>query len=209
MAKVYEIKHPLVRHKLTLMRDSQTGVKEFREATRELAMLLCYEATRDLPMKKISIETPVAHATCEVISGARIAFVPILRAGLGLLDGCLTLIPNAKVAHLGLYRDPDSLMPVTYYDKVPTDICHRQAIILDPMVATGGSMIAAIEKLKEKGVTEIKVIALLMSQKSVDTITQAHEDVEIYCAAIDSEVNDHGYIVPGLGDAGDRLYGTK
>ncbi len=209
MAKVTIITHPLVRHKLTLMRDSQTSGKEFREAAQELAMLLVYEATRDLPMKEISIETPLAQATCPVISGARIAFVPILRAGLGLLDGGLALIPNAKVAHLGLYRDPATLQPVTYYEKMPKDICERECIIMDPMCATAGSMTAAIDLLKEKGVKKIKVICLMMSQFAVDELSRLYPDIEVYTSGVDAELNDHGYIIPGLGDAGDRLYGTK
>lgn len=203
------VSHPLVCHKLALMRDRQTGVKEFREATREIASLLCYEATRDLPMKQINIETPLAQANCAVISGARICIVPILRAGMGMLEGALQLIPNAKVAHLGLYRNPDTMQAVAYYDKVPADIADRQAFVVDAMVATGNSMITAIDALKAKGVKKVTIIALLMSQVGVDAVLAAHPDVEIYTAAVDPELSDAGYILPGMGDASDRIYGTK
>lgn len=209
MAQIHVMDHPLILHKLSLMRDRQTGVKEFREATREIAMLMCYEATRDLPIKEISIETPLAHASARVISGKKIAFVPILRAGLGMLDGMLELIPAAKVGHLGLYRDPQSLKPVEYYAKLPVDIAERDVILIDPMVATGGSAAAAIDSLKARGVKHIKLMCLLSTQKGLDVVQKSHPDVEIFTAAIDPELNEDGYIVPGLGDAGDRIFGTK
>lgn len=209
MAKIHVMDHPLILHKLSLMRDQQTGVKEFREATREIAMLMCYEATRDLPLKTIQIETPLAHAKVRVISGKKIAFVPILRAGLGMVDGMLELIPTAKVGHLGLYRDPETLKPVSYYCKLPSDIAEREVIVIDPMVATGGSAAAAVEMLKEKGVKNIKLMCLLATQTGLDTVQAAHDDVEIFVAAIDEGLNEHGYIVPGLGDAGDRIFGTR
>ena len=209
MATVHVMDHPLILHKLSLMRDRQTGVKEFREATREIATLMCYEATRDLPLKTIQIETPLAYAKVRVISGKKIAIVPILRAGLGMIDGMLELIPAAKVGHLGLYRDPDTLKPVDYYCKLPADIANRDVIIVDPMVATGGSAAAAIQTLKDKGAQHIKMICLLATQEGLDAVQKAHDDVEIFVAAIDPELDEHGYIVPGLGDAGDRIFGTK
>lgn len=209
MAQIHVMDHPLILHKLSLMRDRQTGVKEFREATREIAMLMCYEATRDLPLKEITIETPLAHASARVISGKKIAFVPILRAGLGMLDGMLELIPAAKVGHLGLYRDPQSLKPVEYYAKLPVDIAERDVILIDPMVATGGSAAAAIDSLKARGVKHIKLMCLLSTEEGLNVVQSSHPDVEIFTAAIDPELNEDGYIVPGLGDAGDRIFGTK
>ena len=209
MAQIHVMDHPLILHKLSLMRDRQTGVKEFREATREIAMLMCYEATRDLPLKEINIETPLAHAKARVISGKKIAFVPILRAGLGMIDGMLELIRAAKVGHLGLYRDPDTLKPVEYYAKLPVDIAERDVIVIDPMVATGGSAAEAISALKKRGVKHIKLMCLLSTQEGLDVVQKEHPDVEIFTAAIDPELNEHGYIVPGLGDAGDRIFGTK
>lgn len=209
MAQVHVMDHPLIVHKLSLMRDQQTGVKEFREATREIAMLMCYEATRDLPLKTIQIETPLAHAKVRVISGKKIAFVPILRAGLGMVDGMLELIPTAKVGHLGLYRDPQTLQPVDYYCKLPHDVAEREVIVLDPMVATGGSAAAAIQKIKDQGVKHIKLMCLLATPTGIETVQKAHPDVEIFVAAIDEGLNDQGYIVPGLGDAGDRIFGTR
>ncbi len=206
---VHEMDHPLILHKLSLMRDKQTGVKEFREATREIAMLMCYEATRDLPLKTIEIETPVAHARVRVISGKKIAIVPILRAGLGMVDGMLELIPTAKVGHLGMYRDPDTLKPVSYYCKMPQDIAERDCLIVDPMLATGGSSAAGIQVLKDMGVKHIKLMCLLAAPEGLALIQQEHPDVEIFVAAVDERLNDHGYIVPGLGDAGDRIFGTK
>lgn len=201
--------HPLILHKLSLMRDSQTGVKEFREATREVAMLMCYEATRDLPLKTIQIETPLARAKARVISGKKLAFIPILRAGLGMVDGMLELIPTAKVGHLGLYRDPDTMKPVEYYCKLPVDVAERDVIVIDPMVATGGSATAAVQTLKDRGVKHIKLMCLLATPVGLEAVQKAHPDVDIFVAAIDEGLNDHGYIVPGLGDAGDRIFGTK
>lgn len=206
---VHEMDHPLILHKLSLMRDKQTGVKEFREATKEIAMLMCYEATRDLPLKTIEIETPVAHAKVRVISGKKIAIVPILRAGLGMVDGMLELIPTAKVGHLGMYRDPDTLKPVSYYCKMPADIAERDCLIVDPMLATGGSSSAAIQVLRDMGVKHIKLMCLLAAPEGLEVVQRDHPDVEIFVAAIDEKLNDHGYIVPGLGDAGDRIFGTK
>ncbi len=209
MGTVHVMDHPLILHKLSLMRDSQTGVKEFREATREIAMLMCYEATRDLPLKIIQIETPLAHARARVISGKKLAFVPILRAGLGMVDGMLELIPAAKVGHLGLYRDPETMKPVDYYCKLPVDIAERDVILIDPMVATGGSAAAAIQTLKGQGVKHIKLMCLLSTPVGIKAVQDAHPDVDIFVAAIDEGLNEHGYIVPGLGDAGDRIFGTK
>ena len=209
MGTVHVMDHPLILHKLSLMRDSQTGVKEFREATREVAMLMCYEATRDLPLKTIQIETPLARAKARVISGKKLAFIPILRAGLGMVDGMLELIPTAKVGHLGLYRDPDTMKPVEYYCKLPVDVADRDVIVIDPMVATGGSATAAVQTLKDRGVKHIKLMCLLATPVGLETVQKAHPDVDIFVAAIDEGLNDHGYIVPGLGDAGDRIFGTK
>lgn len=209
MAMVHEMEHPLIRHKLSLMRDKTTGVKEFREATSEIAMLMCYEATRDLPLKEISIETPLAPARVEVISGKKMALVPILRAGLGMVEGMLQLIPAAKVGHIGLYRDPSTLQPIEYYCKLPNDINERDVLLLDPMLATGGSAVAAIDGLKRRGVSNIKLLVLLAAPEGIEVLQKAHPDVDIFVAAIDEKLNDHGYIVPGLGDAGDRIFGTK
>lgn len=209
MAMVHEMEHPLIRHKLSLMRDKTTGVKEFREATSEIAMLMCYEATRDLPLKEITIETPVAPARVEVISGKKMALVPILRAGLGMVEGMLQLIPAAKVGHIGLYRDPNTLQPIEYYCKLPNDIDERDVLLLDPMLATGGSAVAAIDGLKRRGVSNIKLMVLLAAPEGIEVVQKAHPDVDIFVAAIDERLNDHGYIVPGLGDAGDRIFGTK
>lgn len=209
MAAVHIMDHPLIQHKLTLMRDKTTGVKEFREAVSEIATLMCYEATRDLPLKEITIETPVALAKAQVISGKKMAIVPILRAGLGMVDGMLSLIPAAKVGHIGLYRDPETLQPVEYYCKLPSDIADRDVIVVDPMLATGGSASAAIQFLKNYGVKHIKLMNIIAAPQGVDTVHQDHPDVEIFVAAVDEKLNEHGYIVPGLGDAGDRIFGTK
>ena len=209
MSNVHIVDHPLIAHKLTLIRDKTTGVKEFREAISELAMLLCYEATRDLPLKEIEIDTPVAMTKSKVISGKKLAVVPILRAGIGMVDGILNLIPSAKVGHIGLYRDPVTTKPVEYYCKLPEDVSEREVIVLDPMLATGGSAIAAIQLLKDKGVEHIKMMNIIAAPEGTAAVTASHPDVEIYCAAMDERLNDHAYIVPGLGDAGDRLFGTK
>ena len=209
MGTVHVMDHPLILHKLSLMRDSQTGVKEFREATREIAMLMCYEATRDLPLKTIQIETPLAHAKARVISGKKLAFVPILRAGLGMIDGMLELIPTAKVGHLGLYRDPETLKPVNYYCKLQVDIAERDVIVVDPMLATGGSAAAAVTFLKKRGCRHIKLMCIIGAPEGVAVVQEKHPDVDIYLAALDDHLNEHGYIVPGLGDAGDRIFGTR
>ena len=209
MATVHEMDHPLIKHKLSLMRDKTTGVKEFREAASEIAMLMCYEATRDLPLKEITIETPVSEARVQVISGKKIALVPILRAGLGMVEGILEMIPAAKVCHIGLYRNPETLQPIEYYCKLPSDINERDVLLLDPMLATGGSAIAAIDGLKRRGVKHIKLMNLIGAPEGVAAVQKAHPDVEIFVGAIDEKLNDHGYIVPGLGDAGDRIFGTK
>lgn len=203
------LNHPLLQHKLTLLRDKQTGSKEFREMVSEIAMLMCYEATRDLPLKEVEIETPVALAKTKVISGKKLAFIPILRAGLGMVDGVLQMVPAAKVGHIGLYRDPESLRPVDYYVKLPDDICDREVILLDPMLATGGSAVEAIALLKRKGVQHIKFMCIIAAPEGMKTLSDAHPDVPVFCAALDDHLNEHGYIVPGLGDAGDRLFGTK
>lgn len=209
MANVHEMDHPLIKHKLSLMRDRKTGVKEFREATAEIAMLMCYEATRDLPLKEITIETPMAEARVKVISGKKIALVPILRAGLGMVEGILKMIPAAKVGHIGLYRDPNTLQPIEYYCKLPVDISERDVLLLDPMLATGGSAIAAIDGLKRRGVKHIKLMNLIASPQGVEAVQKSHPDVEIFIAGLDEKLNDKGYILPGLGDAGDRIFGTR
>jgi uracil phosphoribosyltransferase len=209
MEKVFIMDHPLIQHKLTLIRDKNTGSKEFRELIGEIAMLICYEATRHLPLKEVEIETPISIAKAKVISGKKLAFVPILRAGLGMVDGVLKLVPAAKVGHIGLYRDPDSLSPVDYYCKLPYDIEEREVIILDPMLATGGSAIQAVSLVKSKGAKSIKFMCIIAAPEGLAALTQAHPDVEVFCAALDEKLNEHSYIVPGLGDAGDRLFGTK
>ena len=209
MAQVHVMDHPLIVHKLSLMRDKYTGSKEFREAVEEISSLLCYEATRDLPLKEVEIETPIAHAKVRYISGKKLAVVCILRAGLGMVDGILDLIPSAKIGHIGLYRDPDTLQPVEYYCKLPNDIESRDVIVVDPMLATGGTANAAIKFLKNYGVKNIKLLSILAVPESISVIQEQHPDVDIYCAAIDEKLNDKGYIVPGVGDAGDRLFGTK
>ncbi len=209
MAQVHVMDHPLILHKLALMRDKSTGVKEFREAVSEIAMLMCYEATRDLPLKEITIETPIAEAKVRVISGKKLAIIPILRAGLGMVDGVLNLIPTAKVGHIGLYRDPETLQPVEYYCKLPNDIEERDVIVVDPMLATGGSAVAAIEFLKNYGVKNIKLMNIIAAPCGIEAVQKAHPNVEIFTAAIDEKLNESSYIVPGLGDAGDRIFGTK
>ena len=206
---VHIFDHPLIQHKLAILRDERTGVKEFREIVSEIATLMCYEATRDLPTEEVTIKTPVATGTFRTLAGKKLAIVPVLRAGLGMVDGILTLIPSAKVGHIGLYRDPDSLEPVEYYCKMPTDIAERDVIILDPMLATGGSASAAIQFIKNYDVKHIKLMNIIAAPEGVERVRKDHPDVEIYCAALDEKLNDHGYIVPGLGDAGDRIFGTK
>jgi len=201
--------HPLIQHKLSILRDINTGVKVFREVVSEMAMLMCYEAMRELPLEEVSIMTPVAEANVNVLAGKKLALVPILRAGLGMVDGILELVPSAKVAHIGLYRDPETLDAVEYYCKMPHDISERDCFILDPMLATGGTAVAAAQFLKDAGVHSIKLLTLLSAPPGVEKMEKAHPDVEIITCAIDPQLNNHGYIVPGLGDAGDRIFGTK
>lgn len=209
MEKVHVLDHPLLQHKLSILRDEGTGVKDFRQVVGEIAALMCYEATRDLPLEEVEIQTPIDKATVKMLAGKKLAIVPILRAGLGMVEGILTLIPSAKVGHIGLFRDPETLSPVKYYCKMPSDISERDVIILDPMLATGGSASAAIQFMKEYGVQNIKLMNILAAPEGIARIQADHPDVEIYCAAVDEKLNEHGYIVPGLGDAGDRIFGTK
>ena len=201
--------HPLLQHKLSILRDENTGVKDFREVVSEIATLMCYEATRDLPLEEVEIKTPITTAKFKTIAGKKLAIVPVLRAGLGMVDGILTLIPSAKVGHIGLYRDPDTLEPVEYYCKLPNDIAEREVFILDPMLATGGSASAAIQFIKNYEVKNIKLMNIIAAPEGIQRVHHDHPDVDIYCAALDEKLNDHGYIVPGLGDAGDRIFGTK
>jgi uracil phosphoribosyltransferase len=209
MSKVITIDHPLVQHKLSLLRDKDTGCKAFRELVYELAMLMAYEVTRDLELKEIEIETPICKTTVQTLANEKIAVIPILRAGLGMADGIMSLIPNAKVGHIGLYRNPDTLMPTGYYCKLPQDIADRETIIVDPMLATGNSGIEAIHILKENKCSSIRFVSLIAAPEGIAAMREAHPDVDIYVAHIDEKLNEHGYIVPGLGDAGDRLFGTK
>ncbi|KOS60807.1 uracil phosphoribosyltransferase [Lysinibacillus agricola] len=209
MSKVYVFDHPLIQHKLTYIRDKNTGTKEFRELVDEVATLMAFEITRDMPVEEIEVETPVTVAKTKVLSGKKIAIVPILRAGIGMVDGVLKLIPAAKVGHIGLYRDPETLKPVEYYAKLPADVEERDFIIVDPMLATGGSAVEAINSLKKRGAKSIKFMCLIAAPEGVKVIQEEHPDVDIYIAALDEKLDDHGYIVPGLGDAGDRLFGTK
>ncbi len=209
MSNVHVFDHPLIQHKLSVLRDKNTGVKVFRELVGEIAMLMCYEATRDLPLEEVDIETPVATAKCRQIAGKKLAVVPILRAGLGMVDGMVALMPNVKVGHIGLYRDPETLEPVKYYFKMPPDISERDVIIVDPMLATGGSAAAAAMFLKEVGVKHIKLMSIIGAPEGVERMQSEHPDVDIFVAALDEHLNEHGYIVPGLGDAGDRIFGTK
>jgi uracil phosphoribosyltransferase len=209
MGKVFICDHPLIQHKLTFIRDENTNTKDFRELVDEVATLMAYEITRDIPLEKTTVKTPVTTAECQVISGRMLGLIPILRAGLGMVDGILKLLPAAKVGHIGLYRDPETLQPVEYYTKLPTDVTERELIVIDPMLATGGSAIAAIDVLKKRNCSQIKLMCLIAAPEGIQATQQAHPDIDIYVAAIDSHLNDHGYIVPGLGDAGDRLFGTK
>ncbi len=206
---VHVLDHPLLQHKLSILRNKNTGVKDFREVVGEIATLMCYEATRDLPVEQVEIETPVAKAKVNVIAGKKLAIVPVLRAGLGMVDGILTLIPSAKVGHIGLYRDPTTHEPVEYYCKMPDDIESREVIILDPMLATGGSASAAIQFIKNYGCKNIKLMNIIAAPEGIERVRKDHPDVDIYVAAVDEKLNDHAYIVPGLGDAGDRIFGTK
>ncbi len=209
MDSVFVFDHPLIQHKVSLLRDKNTNTKEFRELVSEIAMLMGYEVTRNMPLKEVEIETPVGIAKTKVISGKKLGIVPILRAGLGMVDGMLSLLPMAKVGHIGLYRDPETLEPVEYYCKLPVDVEEREIVVLDPMLATGGSASAAIQFIKNRGVQNIKLMCLIAAKAGIERIRKDHPDVEIYCAAVDEVLNDHAYIVPGLGDAGDRLFGTK
>jgi uracil phosphoribosyltransferase len=209
MGKLTVIDHPLIQHKLSLIRDKNTGSKEFRELVEEISMLMGYEVTRDLALEEVEIETPVGMAKAKVLSGKKIGVVPILRAGLGMVDGILNLIPAARVGHVGMYRDPETLQPVEYYCKLPQDVGERDLLLLDPMLATGGSASATITLLKQKGAKNIKLVCLVAAPYGVEVIQRDHPDVDIFVATVDERLNDHGYIVPGLGDAGDRLFGTK
>ena len=209
MSNVHVFDHPLIQHKLSVLRDKRTSVKEFREIISEISMLMCYEATRDLPVEEIQVETPVDTATCYQIAGKKLAIAPILRAGLGMVDGMVRMMPNAKVGHVGLFRDPETLEPVKYYFKMPADIAERDVIVVDPMLATGGSAVAAVNFLKEAGARHIKLMDIIAAPEGVEAMQKAHPDVDIFVAALDDHLNDHGYIVPGLGDAGDRIFGTK
>lgn len=209
MSKVFIMNHPLIQHKVSRLRSVDTGSKEFRELVREVSQLMCFEATRELSLEDYDIETPLGHAVGKRIAGKNLSIVPILRAGLGMVDGMLDLVPTAKVGHIGLYRDPETLQPVEYYCKLPQDIAERDLFVLDPMLATGGSAVAAIQFIKDKGAKNINFLCLLAAPEGIEKLQTAHPDVTIYVAVLDEKLNDHGYIVPGLGDAGDRLFGTK
>lgn len=209
MADLHIINHPLVQHKISLLRDKNTGTKEFRELVSEIAMFICYEATRDLPLKEVEIETPVAVAKTKVISGRKLAFVPILRAGLGMIDGVTALVPAAKIGHIGIFREPDTKEAVKYYSKMPDDIAERHVIIVDPMLATGNSAVAAIDELKKLGVKNIKFMCIVCSPEGVEALRVNHPDVDVYTGVMDDGLNEDKYIVPGVGDAGDRIFGTK
>ena len=209
MAKVVILDHPLIHHKLAIMRNKETGTREFRELVNEVAGLMCYEATRDLPTEEVLVETPITTAKCRMLAGKKLAIVPILRAGLGMVDAMVDLIPSAKIGHIGLYRDPETHMPVEYYCKLPEDIENRQVFVVDPMLATGGSAVAAIDFLKAKGCGQIIMMNIIGCPEGVQAVQEAHPDVDIYLAALDERLNDHAYIIPGLGDAGDRIFGTK
>lgn len=209
MAKVVIMDHPLIQHKIGYIRRKETGTKDFRQTIGEIAMLICYEATRDLQLSEVDIETPICKATVKELKGKKMAIVPILRAGLGMVDGVLQLIPAAKVGHIGLYRDPQTLSPVEYYCKLPADCAEREVFVVDPMLATGGSSVAAIQMLKDKGCKKIHFMCIIAAPEGVEKMKEMHPDVDMYIGALDEKLNDHGYIVPGLGDAGDRIFGTK
>jgi uracil phosphoribosyltransferase len=209
MSNVHVVAHPLVQHKLTLMRDKTVSTKGFRQLMNEIGMLLAYEVTRDLPLEVVEVETPLTKTMAPTISGKKLVFAPILRAGVGFLDGMLNLVPSARVAHIGLYRDPHTLEAVEYYFKAPADVADRLVIVMDPMLATANSAVAAIDRLKRRGVKDIRFVCLLAAPEGIERLTKAHPDVQIWTAAVDERLDDHGYIVPGLGDAGDRMFGTK
>ena len=209
MAEVHVLNHPLIQHKLAILRNEKTGVKEFREMVSEIAGLMCYEATRNLPTVEVEVKTPVAIAKCRMLAGKKLAIVPVLRAGLGMVDSMVDLIPSAKIGHIGLYRDPETHMPVEYYCKLPEDIENRVVFVVDPMLATGGSAVAAIDFLKARGCRNIIMMNIIGCPEGVKAVQDAHPDVEMYLAAVDEKLNDHAYIIPGLGDAGDRIFGTK
>ena len=208
MGKVHVFDHPLIQHKTALMRKTSTSVKEFRELAKEVAMLMGYEATRNLPLKEVEIETPICTAKMKMLDGEDIAIVPILRAGLGMVDALMDLIPAAKIGHIGLYRNEETLEPVEYYCKLPTDIENREVLVLDPMLATGGSAVAAINFIKKRGAKNIRFVCIIAAPQGIEVLQKAHPDVDIYCGSVDEKLNENGYIVPGLGDAGDRLFGT-
>ena len=209
MSNVYVLDHPLIQHKLSILRDKNTGTKEFRALISEIAGLMCYEATRNLPTVEVDVETPICTAKCRMLAGKKLAIVPVLRAGLGMVDSMVDLIPSAKIGHIGLYRDPETHKPVEYYCKLPEDIGNRQVYVVDPMLATGGSAVAAINFLKEHGCRNIIMMNIIGCPEGVKTVQEAHPDVDIYMAACDERLNEHDYIIPGLGDAGDRIFGTK
>lgn len=209
MSKVYVMDHPLIQHKVGIIRREEIGSKDFRQMISEIAMLMCYESTRNLKLQDVKIKTPICETTVKELAGKKLAVVPILRAGLGMVEGMLAMIPAAKVGHIGLYRDPKTLEPVEYYCKLPSDCDEREVYVVDPMLATGGSCVAAIQMLKEKGVKNIHFMCIIASPEGVERLQKEHPDVDIYIAALDEKLNDHGYIVPGLGDAGDRIFGTK
>lgn len=209
MSKVTIYDHPLIQHKLTIMRDKNTSSKDFRELVSEIAMLMCYEITRDLPTKEVEIETPICKTKSKTLAGKKLAIVPILRAGLGMVDGVTKLIPAARIGHIGLYRDEETLKPIEYYCKLPKDISEREVIVVDPMLATGGSAIDAVSQIKLRHPKDIKFMGLIAAPEGIEAFTKAHPDVDVYCAALDEKLNENGYIIPGLGDAGDRIFGTK
>ncbi len=209
MSKVIVFDHPLIQHKVGIIRRTETGSRDFRNMISEIAMLMCYEATRDLKLQDVEIETPICKTTVKQLQGKKLAVVPILRAGLGMVEGVLSIIPTAKIGHIGLYRDPETLNPVEYYCKLPGDCAERDVFVVDPMLATGGSAVAAIQMLKEKGVKNIRFLCIIAAPEGIEAMQKAHPDVDIYIGAKDDHLNDHGYIVPGLGDAGDRIFGTK
>lgn len=209
MGKILVMDHPLIQHKLSIIRNVETGSKEFRELISEIANLICYEATRDLPLEEVEVETPICVTKTKVLAGKKLAVVPILRAGLGMVEGMLALVPSARVGHIGLYRDPESLQPVEYYCKLPSDIADREVFVVDPMLATGGSAIDAITQIKKRGAKHIKFLGIIAAPEGLNALHEAHPDVDIFVASLDEKLNDHGYIVPGLGDAGDRIFGTK